>query len=80
MEEALFRGLPVIVSDRVGSGEDMVKNLHTGEIFKSGDVNDLQKAIDKVSADYDDYRKAVDAIDWKERDRNQVNAYLKLLD
>lgn len=80
VEEALFRGLPVIVSDRVGSGVDMVKNLHTGEIFKSEDINDLQKAIDKVSANYDYYRKAVDAIDWEERDRNQVNAYLKLLD
>lgn len=79
VEEALFRGLPVIVSDKVGSGIDMVRNLGTGEIFKSGDVQSLQNAIENVSANYDDYCKAVDAIDWEKRDNDQVEAYIKLL-
>lgn len=79
VEEALFRGLPVIVSDRVGSGIDMVKNLGTGEIFKSDDAQSLQLAIDKVSAGYCDYREAVEAIDWESRDNNQIEAYIKIL-
>ncbi len=80
VEEALFRGLPVIVSDKVGSGIDMVKNLGTGEIFESGNQQSLQAAIETVSSNYEKYRKAVDSIDWQQRDKNQVEAYLKLLD
>lgn len=79
VEEALYWGLPVIVSSRVGSGEDMVKNLGTGEIFESGNKQALQNAIETVSANYERYRKAVDSIDWQLRDKNQVEAYLKLL-
>jgi len=80
VEEALFRGLPVIVSDKVGSGVDMVKELKTGEIFKTGDMSDLQRAVEQVSNNYNLYSSAVNSIDWSERDRSQVNAYLKLLD
>ena len=79
VEEALFRGLPVIASSRVGAATDMVKNLSTGEIFQSGDAGSLQMAIDKVSADYDKYRRMVEAIDWGARDRAQVESYIKLL-
>lgn len=79
VEEALFRGLPVIVSSKVGSSIDMVKNLSTGEIFEAGNEASLRTAIEKVAANYDQYRTAVDAIDWEERDCNQVEAYLKLL-
>lgn len=80
VEEALYRGLPVIVSDRVGSGIDMVKNLGTGEIFESGNQESLQTAIETVASNYERYRKAVDSIDWRQRDKDQVEAYLKLLD
>ena len=33
VEEALFRGLPVIASDKVGSAADMVTALETGAVF-----------------------------------------------
>lgn len=33
VEEALFRGLPVIASDKVGSAADMVAALETGAVF-----------------------------------------------
>lgn len=79
VEEALYRGLPVIASDRVGAGLDMVKALGTGEIFKSNDPASLQAAIDKVAANYDNYHAAAVAIDWEEKDRKQVDAYLQLL-
>ena len=79
VEEALYRRLPVIVSDRVGSGPDMVEALGTGEIFKSNDAASLQAAIDKVAANYDRYQTAAEAIDWEEKDRRQVDAYLQLL-
>lgn len=79
VEEAIYWGLPVVVSDRVGSGPDMVDDLHTGLIFKHDSVDDLNRSIDAVLADYQSYKKAVEAVDFAERDRNQVDAYLKLL-
>lgn len=80
VEEALYWGLPVIVSDRVGSSIDMVKDLGTGLIFKSGDKNDLQACIDKMENEYDNFLENVKAIDWIEKDKRQVEAYLDLIE
>lgn len=80
VEEALYWGLPVIVSSRVGSADDMVKNLGTGIIFESQNPDSLHSAIEQMEKEYNKYVGAVDAIDWQQRDRNQVDAYLKILD
>ncbi|MDE6871392.1 MAG: glycosyltransferase [Bacteroidales bacterium] len=79
VEEALYWGLPVIVSDRVGSGEDMVKDLNTGLIFKNNDCEDLQRCIDQMESEYHLYACNVEKIDWEQRESNQVRAYLDLL-
>lgn len=76
VEEAVYWGLPVIVSDRVGSGEDIVRNLGTGEIFRYDSQEDLQRAIDTVSTDYQRYKDTVDAVDFAARDRRQVQAFI----
>lgn len=80
VEEALYWGLPVIVSDRVGSSIDMVKDLGTGLIFKSSDKNDLQACVDKMEREYDKFLGNVKAIDWIEKDKRQVEAYLDLIE
>lgn len=79
VEEALYWGLPVIVSSHVGSSIDMVGDLATGEIFESGSVDSLHAAIAKVETDYDAYRRNVLKIDWEQRDANQVKAYTDLI-
>jgi glycosyltransferase involved in cell wall biosynthesis len=79
VEEALYWGLPVIVSDRVGSSIDMVQDLGTGEIFKSGSVDSLHSAIEKVEEHYHFYRAHVLKIDWEQRDAEQVKAYTDLI-
>lgn len=79
VEEALYWGLPVIVSDRVGSGEDMVKDLNTGLIFKNNDREDLQRCIDQMELEYQQYASNVTKINWEQRESNQVKAYLDLL-
>lgn len=80
VEEALYWGLPVIVSDRVGSSIDMVKDLGTGLIFKSGDKNDLQACVDKMEREHNKFLGNVKAIDWIEKDKRQVEAYLDLIE
>ena len=80
VEEALYWGLPVIVSDRVGSSIDMVQNLGTGRIFKSGDPESLHEAINQIELNYDQYCANVQNIDWHQRDNAQIKAYTSLLD
>lgn len=79
VEEALYWGLPVIVSDRVGSAKDMVEELGTGLTFKSKDAESLHSAILKMEENYNTYQNAAASIDWQQRERRQVDAYLKLL-
>lgn len=78
VEEALYWGLPVIVSDRVGSAEDMVKDLNTGLIFKSNSKGSLQNCIDDIEVNYQKFLVNVNAIDWQARQDTQIRAYLNL--
>jgi glycosyltransferase involved in cell wall biosynthesis len=41
VNQALGAGLPVLVSDQVGAGYDLVTPGENGEIFRAGDENDL---------------------------------------
>lgn len=79
VEEALYWGLPVIVSNQVGSAIDMVQNLNTGCIFKSKDVDSLHMAIKIMEQRFNEYRINLLKIDWKEQDKNQIRAYISLL-
>lgn len=79
VEEALYWGLPVVVSDCVGSGEDMVRAYGSGEIFMHDDPADLRRALDAIASDYPRYLRAIADIDWDARDRAQTQAYLSLL-
>lgn len=80
VEEALYWGLPVIVSDHVGSSIDMVKDLNTGIVFKSGDSEDLISCVNRMEEEFSLYLTSVNNIDWETKDKCQVNAYLDLLD
>lgn len=78
VEEALNNGCPVIVSDKVGCSEDLVKELKSGIIFKSNDFADLENAIIKISDldTYNNYRENIANFNFGERAKRQVNAFL----
>lgn len=80
VEEALYWGLPVIVSDKVGGSIDMVKDLHTGCIFQSENIDSLHEAVLSMETNYTTFRDAVWQIDWDERDKNQIRAYRSLIE
>lgn len=79
VEEALYWGLPVIVSEKVGCGPDMVRAYGSGFFFKHDDEESLAVAIGEMQRCYPDVRKKVLAIDWDKRENDQVEAYLKIL-
>jgi glycosyltransferase involved in cell wall biosynthesis len=48
VNEAMCFGLPIIVSDRVGAGIDLVKKGYNGCVSKAGDVSSLSSCIEKI--------------------------------
>lgn len=50
VNEAMNFNLPIVVSDRVGCGADLVRSGENGMIFRSGDVQDLSQALQQLVA------------------------------
>jgi glycosyltransferase involved in cell wall biosynthesis len=48
VNEAMCFSLPVIVSDKVGAGVDLVKNGYNGFIFPAGNVKELTNCIERL--------------------------------
>jgi glycosyltransferase involved in cell wall biosynthesis len=53
VNEAMLCGCPVIVSDQVGSGYDLVKHNETGFVYPCGDVDTLAVIIKEAFSDSD---------------------------
>lgn len=51
VNEAMICGVPVIVSDRVGAGYDLVTEGETGFVYPSGDVDRLTEILRDVVSD-----------------------------
>lgn len=79
VEEAIYNGLPVIVSDKVGANIDLVKNPQTGLIFKHDEISALQSAIEQIEKNYSFYKQHVDNFDFEKRDQKMVSAYINLI-
>jgi glycosyltransferase involved in cell wall biosynthesis len=79
VEEAIYNGLPVLVSDSVGCQEEMVIKPKTGIVFSSSDQNSLIEAITAIEANMDYYKQNCKAFDFDQRDTMQINSYIKLL-
>lgn len=79
VEEALYAGLPVIVSDRVGSGRDLVESLNSGAVFRLDDSQDFERACNEVEKNYAKFALSVAAIDFDKRERRQLDAYHEVL-
>ena len=51
VNEAMLCQCPVIVSDRVGAGFDLVRDSETGFVFAMGDVTDLADTLRRAMSD-----------------------------
>ena len=78
VEEAVYFGLPVVVSDRVGSYKDMVDSPKTGVVFELDNRASFNEALKEVESNYSFYKENADRFDFDKRDKCQVNAYLQL--
>lgn len=78
VEEALNNGLPVLISDRVGCGPEII-NDSNGMVFKYDSLEDLLDKINKISdlKKYNQLRKNISKLDFAEIERQQVECYLR---
>ncbi len=78
VEEAIYWGLPVITSDRVGCSNEMVVEPNTGCTFKLDDKDDFVRTIRQVEENYNIYRENALKYDFDIRDKKQVETYTNL--
>lgn len=79
VEEAIYWGLPIVVSDRVGSYKDMVDSPKTGVVFELDNQVSFNEALKEVESNYLFYKENVDRFDFDGRDKCQVDAYWQLI-
>jgi len=79
IEEAIYYGLPVIVSNAVSCQNEMVKDPGTGVVFQSNNVDSLIVAIKKLYHNYDVFQRNTLKFDFDRRDVRQVDSYLMVL-
>ena len=49
VEEAIFSGVPVLVSSKVGCSKDLVEYYEVGKVFKNNSFNSLQNKFKEIS-------------------------------
>ena len=79
VEEAIYWGLPVITSDRVGCSNEMVIVPKTGVTFELDNKDSFNNAINNIESNYKLYRDNALAFDFEERDKKQVNCFLSVV-
>lgn len=77
VEEALYYGLPVIVSDKVGSKDDMVLKYNSGKIVNVNSKSDFIHAIEYLSNEenYNNIKSNVEKINFDQLFVNQIESY-----
>lgn len=76
VEEAIYFGMPVIVSNNVGSGPEMVETLGTGLVFTFNDAADFEAKCLEMERNYAKFAEASAAVDFDDRERQQIKAYI----
>lgn len=79
VEEAIYFGLPVMVSDRVGSGPEMVESLGTGLAFHYNDPDDFERKCLEIEQKYVKFATASVSVNFDEREQKQIEAYLETI-
>lgn len=78
VEEALNNGLPVLVSDKVGCADEIIREGENGFIFPHNDKAALLNSIERICdiTTYNAMRHNISQLDFKVIARKQVECYL----
>lgn len=78
VEEALYHGLPVIVSDKVGCNEDCVIDYGTGIVFKLDNLHDFTSKMEHITnlERYNFCLENIQRIDFNQKNDIYVNSFI----
>lgn len=76
IEESLYYGLPVIISNKVGCGPELVKGKENGIIFNVKSDEDLKNSILKMAKEYKYYKNKVKDFNINKKDQKQLDCYI----
>jgi glycosyltransferase involved in cell wall biosynthesis len=78
VEEALYHGLPVVISSAVGCKYEWVIEPETGIEFDSGNFQSLNNAIIQMASPifYQNYCRNIEIINFEQRKSNYLKAFL----
>lgn len=76
VEEALYYGLPVIVSSNVGCSQNLVLDKINGLIFDSASKQALKQAVLELANNYSSFKVKAEKFDLLKKDEEQINSYL----
>lgn len=81
VEEALFNGLPVILSNKVGCSTEIIKDSNYGYVYNVENDEELIKKIRLITnkEEYKKIKKRVDRIDFSLLKNEQIKRYMDLL-
>lgn len=78
VEESIYCGLPVVVSNKIGCYPEMVEDNKTGVIFELDNIDSFNNAITEIENNYTKYSENVYKYNPIAKDNKQVEAYLSL--
>ncbi|TDO21976.1 glycosyltransferase family 4 protein [Pedobacter duraquae] len=78
IEEALYHGLPVIVSNMVGANENFVRQLGTGVVFEMDDSKDFTSKIDFMLElkNYNSFIEKIKVIDFNQKKNQYIRSFI----
>lgn len=76
VEEAIYSGLPVLVSENVGCKDDLVNKLNTGLSFDPSNILELNSKVDYIIDNYNLFANVVNLLRYEDRANKQIKAYL----
>jgi len=80
IEEAIYYGLPIICSNKVGSSDYYVKEKQTGEVFEINNENSFITSLENITNNYEKYVNNIMRIDFEKEIKKQIEAYIKAID
>lgn len=82
VEEALFHGLPVIVSRTCGCANPIVEESSAGLLFDPFSTQDLKEKVEEISRPevFSFTKRMIAEFNFKQRDEGQIRAYLSGLE
>lgn len=81
IEEAIYNGIPVISSNKVGCNRDLISTLKVGFVFKNNSLISLKKCINKIKnpSNLKKINKNLSSLDYSSFKRKHINIYENIM-